>query len=71
MKFNPISIILSVKLDIIGIDIDIIDYIMKKIGVKYKVSLINSSLRLESLEKNNITKCDMIFTYSKNKDKEK
>ena len=55
----------------VGIDIDVIDYIMKKIGVKYKVSLINSSLRLESLEKNNITKCDMIFTYSKNKEREK
>ncbi len=54
----------------VGIDIDIIDYIMKKMGIKYKVSLINSSSRLESLEKNNITNCDMIFTYSKNKDRE-
>lgn len=55
----------------VGIDIDIIDYIMKKIGIKYKVILEDSSARIQAIDKNSVPPFDMIFTYSKNKEREK
>lgn len=55
----------------VGIDIDIIDYIMNKLGVKYKVILEDSSARIQAINKNSTPPFDMIFTYSKNKEREK
>ena len=56
---------------IVGLDIDIIDHIMKKLGVKYKIILEDSSARIQAIDKNSTPPFDMIFTYSKNKEREK
>lgn len=52
-----------------GIDVEIIDEAMKRLGLKYKITLIRSSARLEVswLDPN----VDMIFTYSYNKKRAK
>lgn len=50
----------------VGIDVDIIDYIMKKINVPYKIVLEDSSARLEGIAKKDKPDYDMVFTYSKN-----
>ncbi|BDU51558.1 substrate-binding periplasmic protein [Haliovirga abyssi] len=52
-----------------GIDVDIISYIMDKMGIKYKILLVNSSTRLLALSK--AGKYDIVFTYSYNKDRNK
>ena len=51
---------------LVGIDVDIIDYIMKKINVPYKIILEDSSARLEGIAKKDKPDYDMVFTYSKN-----
>lgn len=53
-----------------GVDIDIIDYIMKKNGIEYKIVLEGSSARLEAGWQNATPAYDMVFTYSKNKERE-
>lgn len=53
-----------------GIDVDIIDYIMKELGVKYKIILEESSSRLDTMAQKNNSSYDMIFTYSKNSSRE-
>lgn len=54
----------------VGIDIEIIDYIMKKMNVPYKVILEDSSARLEGISKRDKPDYDMVFTYSKNLQRE-
>lgn len=53
-----------------GIDIDIIDYIMNKMGIKYKIILEDSSMRLKKKWEMNEPEYDMVFTYSKKKERE-
>ena len=56
---------------IVGLDVDIIDYIMKKLGVPYRIELVASSSRLEANAKAVPAVYDMIFTYSFNEDRNK
>lgn len=55
----------------VGIDVDIIDYIMKKMNISYKIILENSSARLEAMLRKDKPEYDMVFTYSKSVDREK
>lgn len=54
-----------------GIDIDIIDYIMKKMNISYKIILESSSTRLEAESQKNNPSYDMVFTFSKKPEREK
>lgn len=56
---------------VVGLDVDIIDYIMKELGIKYKIVIESSSARLDSLAQKDKPSYDMIFTYSKNSDRER
>ena len=47
-----------------GIDIDIIDYIFKKMDITYKVRLIKPSLRLIAFWESDKPEVDMVLTYS-------
>lgn len=53
-----------------GIDVDIIEYIMKKMNVPYQIILEQSSARLEAESKKDWSYYDMVFTYSKNPERE-
>ncbi len=53
---------------ITGIDVEIIEYIMNKLKIKYKIVLESSSLRLEHTWKNT-SEYDMVMTYSFEKDR--
>lgn len=53
-----------------GIDVDIIDFIMKKMEIKYEIVLVNSSARLIQNSKIKNSPYDMVFTYSYNKERE-
>lgn len=55
---------------LVGIDVEIIDYVMKKMTIPYKIILVDSSARLEYMAKENKPEYDMIFTYSKTVDRE-
>jgi len=52
-----------------GIDVDIIDYIMKKMDIKYEIVLVNSSARLIQNSKMKNRPYDMVFTYSFKKER--
>lgn len=52
-----------------GFDIELIDYIMKRLDVPYKIILENSSTRLEHGWKIDNPWYDMVFTYSYNKER--
>ncbi|HOV13845.1 MAG TPA: transporter substrate-binding domain-containing protein [Spirochaetota bacterium] len=54
-----------------GFDVEIVDYIFKKLGVTYKIVLESSSTRLEYGWENEEPFYDMVFTYSKKKEREK
>jgi polar amino acid transport system substrate-binding protein len=56
---------------IVGIDPDVIDYVMKKLGIPYKIELVSSSARLEANAKENPAVYDMVFTYSYTADRDK
>lgn len=56
---------------IVGLDCDIIDYVMKKLNVPYKIELVASSARLEANSKATPAVYDMVFTYSYNADRDK
>ena len=47
-----------------GLDVDVIDHIMKKIGIKYKIILETSSTRLQKNWMKKDSPYDMVFTYS-------
>ncbi|SLM32479.1 putative amino acid ABC transporter, periplasmic amino acid-binding protein [Desulfamplus magnetovallimortis] len=49
-----------------GIDIEIIDYIFKKLEIDYKVIFIKSSKRLEFIWQQDEPEVDMVLTYSHN-----
>jgi len=49
---------------IVGIDVDVIDCIMKKLDIPYRIELVDSSARLEANAKAVPAVYDMIFTYS-------
>jgi len=55
----------------VGVDPDIIDYIMKKLGITYRIELVPSSTRLESIYQNRSDVYDMVFTYSYNDERAK
>lgn len=55
----------------VGLDVDIIDHVMKKLGIPYKVQLVDSSARLEVDSKASPAVCDMVFTYSYNDERAK
>ena len=48
----------------VGFDVDVFDYIMKKMGVNYKIILEKSSARLQANWQKSNTPYDMVFTYS-------
>lgn len=48
--------------NVVGIDVDIIDTIMKRLDIEYEVELLNSSTRLKKLWRD--PNVDMILTYS-------
>lgn len=52
-----------------GLDVDIIDYVMKKLGVPYRIELVSSSARLEANSKTVPAVYDMVFTYSFNEER--
>lgn len=54
-----------------GLDVDIIDYVMKKLGVPYRVVLVSSSARLEANFKAVPAVYDMVFTYSFNEERDR
>ena len=54
-----------------GIDVDIIDHVMKKLGIAYRIELVGSSARLEANAKANPAVYDMVFTYSRNDERAK
>lgn len=54
-----------------GYDIELIDYIMKRLVVPYKIILENSSTRLEHGWKIDVPWYDMVFTYSYNQERTK
>lgn len=56
--------------NMVGLDIDIITYIMDKMGIKYKIILESASPRLEANWKSDKPSYDLVFTYSKNKERE-
>lgn len=47
-----------------GFDVDVIDHIMRKLGVGYRVVLVDSSARLEMNARAVPAQYDMVFTYS-------
>lgn len=53
-----------------GIDVDIVDYIMKKMGITYVITLEDSSTRLTKNWKSKTPDYDMVFTYSKKTERE-
>ncbi len=48
--------------DLVGIDVDIVDTIMKRLDIDYEIELLNSSTRLKKLWQD--PNVDMILTYS-------
>ncbi|HOV14900.1 MAG TPA: transporter substrate-binding domain-containing protein [Spirochaetota bacterium] len=54
-----------------GFDVEIIDYVMKKLGISYQIVLENSSARLEQGWQLDKPFYDMVFTYSWKKEREK
>lgn len=56
--------------EIVGIDIDIIKYVMDKIAIPYKIILESSSARLEANWMSENPPYDLVFTYSKKKERE-
>jgi polar amino acid transport system substrate-binding protein len=54
-----------------GLDVDIVNYIMKKMGITYVIILEKSSPRLTKNWKSKETDYDMVFTYSKKPEREK
>ncbi|HOJ64851.1 MAG TPA: ABC transporter substrate-binding protein [Spirochaetota bacterium] len=57
--------------ELVGLDIDIVTYIMEKIGIPYKIILESSSARLEANWMSDNPPYDMVFTYSKKPEREK
>jgi len=57
--------------ELTGLDVDIIDHIMKKMGVKYKIILEQASTRLRHNWEVDKSPYDMVFTYSKKAAREK
>lgn len=47
-----------------GLDVDIIDYVMKKLKIPYKIELVESGARLDSYYKDSPPYADIIFTFS-------
>jgi len=54
----------------VGIDIDIIEYIMKKMEIPYKIILESSSARLEANWMSDQPPYDLVFTYSHKAERE-
>lgn len=54
-----------------GFDVEVIDYIMKKLGITYKIILENSSARLEKGWQIDKPYYDMVFTYSIKSERER
>ncbi len=55
----------------VGIDPEIIDYVMNKLGISYRIELVSSSARLEANTMAKPAVYDMVFTYSFNEDRAK
>ncbi|OHD39782.1 MAG: hypothetical protein A2015_11155 [Spirochaetes bacterium GWF1_31_7] len=53
-----------------GLDIDIVDFIFKELKIPYTVILEEASTRLEGNWKKPVSPYDMVFTYSKNSERE-
>ena len=51
-----------------GIDIDLVDHILKKLGIKYKIILLHSAESLTEFYEKNL--CDMVLSLSKNKSRD-
>ena len=56
--------------EMVGIDIDIIKYVMGKINIPYKIILEASSARLEANWMSDTPPYDLVFTYSQKKERE-